>query len=236
MQLSVYPRSIAFIPDGNARWAKENKKSIGEGHSYGIANLKKILNHCRKLGIYCISVYGFSAENWSRPKEETENFFQITQQFLQTHFEEILQKETKFAVVGNIELLPKSLQKVIQDLMQKSQNNKKHLLQVCINYGSRQEIVRACNLWIQNESLQNKGFGEMTSCDLEKHLYTNSQNDPDLLIRTGGTMRLSNFLLYQLSYTELYFSSLLWPDFDETALDTALAEFATRDRRFGGRT
>jgi undecaprenyl diphosphate synthase len=215
------PHHIAIIMDGNRRWAKAKGLPVASGHKHGYENFKKIAKACFNEGVKILTVYAFSAENWKRNKTEVS--------FLMDLFENVLENEIKFFkdnkiklnVIGQIERLPNKLQKLISESTNETRNNKNGTLNLAISYGGRAEILDA----VKKSIKEKKPF--------EDCLYTANQPDPDILIRTGGEMRLSGFLPWQSVYSELYFSEKMWPDFNENDLKNAIKEFQNRKRRFG---
>ena len=227
------PQHIAVIMDGNGRWAKKRGLPRIEGHRRGATVLKEMLRFCKDLGIKTLTAYAFSTENWGRPTGEVN--------FLMTLFEKLLQKELremeKEAVcinfIGDLTPLPQSLQKEMLRSMERTKDNQGVYFNVAINYGSRHEMINACRAIakkVQQGELSPEAINEDA---IAQHLYTAASPDPDLLIRTSGEMRLSNFLLWQLAYTEIYVTETLWPDFDNIEFEQALKTFQQRDRRFG---
>lgn len=227
------PKHVAIIMDGNGRWASQRNRPRTEGHRQGAKNLKKMLRCCQDWGIQALTVYAFSTENWQRPWEEVSFLFGLFENLLRKELSELCESGVRVKFIGDLSLLPRSLQAEMHRSMMATANNPGVQLNVAINYGSRQEIIRACRhiaekvKWgeLQLENIDEQLFGAYLDMD--------EIGDPDLMIRTSGEMRLSNFLLWQMAYTEMYFSKALWPDFDETEFKLALAEFQNRDRRYG---
>ena len=227
------PRHVAVIMDGNGRWAKRRSLPRIEGHRRGAIALKEMLRYCKDLGIETLTAYAFSTENWGRPTGEVD--------FLMTLFERLLQKELQemeaegvcINFIGDLTPLPETLQQQMRHSMERTKNNQGVFFNVAINYGSRHEMIKACRTIaqkVQQGKLSPEAIDEET---IAQHLYTSASSDPDLLIRTSGEMRLSNFMLWQLAYTEIYVTDTLWPDFDRQQFDLALESFQQRDRRFG---
>ena len=228
------PAHVAVIMDGNGRWAGQRKLPRVMGHREGVEALKRTLRLCSDWGIGSLTAYAFSTENWNRPGEEVS--------FLMTLFERVLAKELKalqeekvrIRFMGDLEQLPEGLQQLIQDATERTSSNTGIRFNVCTNYGGRRELVRAARLLAEQVA---RGELEPEAIDEQafaSKLLTAGEPDPDLLIRTSGEQRISNFLLWQLAYAELHITDVLWPDFDETALVTALMDFQNRQRRFGG--
>jgi len=224
---SSIPKHIAIIMDGNGRWAQEKGLHRAQGHSQGAKTIETIVNACHDRHIRYLTLYAFSEENWLRPTDEVNALMDLLRYFLASKRAELIAKRTRFMTIGDIDKLGIELQKELQETMEATKDGDVMTLNVALSYGSRQEIMRAVN------SLVARGKKEVTQEDFEKELYTKDIPDPDLLIRTSGECRMSNFLLWQLAYTELYFTETLWPDFDEKELDRAIEEYSRRERRYG---
>lgn len=225
------PKHIAIIMDGNRRWAKKRGLSPTDGHRAGVETLAKIVDHCRKLGIGYLTVYALSTENWrKRAKEEVKGIFDLLIRLVREKKKEFRKKGIKFFVLGNFQEFPRRVRRAIEEMLTLTVRNYKLRFNVALNYGGRDEIVRAVRRIVEDK-IPSKKIDERL---ITKYLYTNGQPDPDLIIRTGGEIRISNFLLWQLSYSELYFTDVLWPDFGPRQLEKAIKEFQKRERRFGG--
>jgi undecaprenyl diphosphate synthase len=219
--------------DGNGRWAKKQGLPRIMGHRRGVDTLKDILRCCKDWGIEALTAYAFSTENWGRPLEEVDFLMTLFERVLRQELREMMAEGVQIRFVGNLDALPKSLWEEIQRSMAETRNNTGIRFTVATNYGGRQEIVQACRdiaTKVQQGHLQPEQINESL---FEHHLYTAGQSDPDLLIRTSGEMRVSNFLLWQVAYAELYVTDTLWPDFDRSEFHRALSEYQQRDRRFG---
>lgn len=221
------PAHVGIIMDGNGRWAKAKGKKRTFGHRAGSKNVDRIVTHAFKAGVTTLSLYAFSCENWERPKEEVDGLMDILRVYFKKFIGKIVKNGIRLSVMGDVSVLPNDLQEIIKEDIEKSSCFTEKNLNIAINYGGRQEIVKAVN------NLINKGE-KVTVESISKELYTSPFKDPDLIIRTGGEKRLSNFMLYQSAYSELYFTDVLWPDFDATQFDKALEVFSKRERRFGG--
>jgi len=220
---------IAIIMDGNGRWATKRGMSRIKGHEMGAQAARIIVEAVKQRNIGYLTLYAFSSENWNRPKEEVEGLFRLLEGFIDREIYKLKESGVQIHIIGDISKFPSLLQeKIIMTVNETRQNHEINLC-VALNYGGRDEIIRATRQIIKGgisaDSLDPKVFAD--------HLDTAFMPDPDLLIRTGGEWRISNFLLWQLAYTEIYFTDILWPDFDEAALDTAIAWFSSRERRFG---
>ena len=227
------PRHIAVIMDGNGRWATQQGIPRIAGHRQGAKTLKALLRCCQDWGIPALTAYAFSTENWRRPTEEVDFLMLLFERLLQRELAEMHRQGMRVSFVGELTALPDSLQQAMVQSMEMTRHNQALHFTVAVNYGSRHELVRACRqlaLQAQQGQLQP---AQITEHLLTGHLYTSGTPDPDLLIRTSGELRLSNFLLWQLAYTELYFTDVLWPAFDRAALHQALLSYQGRDRRFG---
>jgi undecaprenyl diphosphate synthase len=226
------PHHIVLFPDGNRRWARKKGVSAEEGHTAGRDNFKRILAHCKKKGIKVLTVFGFSSENWKRSKEEVSFLMKLFEKGL-SNKEDIAQFNkagVRIKVIGQKGKLPESLQKVIQDVEDSTKDNKELHLNLAVSYGGKWDILQAVKRIIKDKIPIEK----ITEDLFESYLSTTGLPLPDLIIRAGGEKRLSNFVLWQAAYSELYFSPKLWPDFNEKELDKALEEYARRERRFGG--
>lgn len=227
------PKHVAVIMDGNGRWAKRQGLPRIMGHKRGVDALKELLRCCRDWGVQALTAYAFSTENWGRPLEEVEFLMTLFERVLRKELREMMQEDVQIRFVGNLNALPRSLQAEISRSMADTQNNRGIKFTVATNYGGRQEILaatRAIALQVQQGLVQPDQIDEAL---FESHLYTSGICDPDLLIRTSGEMRISNFLLWQLAYAEIYITETLWPDFDRSEFHRALCSYQERDRRFG---
>ncbi len=234
--------------DGNGRWAKRQGLPRIMGHKRGVDALKDLLHCCKDWGIQALTAYAFSTENWKRPQEEVDFLMTLFQKVLRQElremvalFQKVLRQELREMVeenvqikfVGNLQALPRSLQQEISRSMEETKNNRAIRFSVATNYGGRQEILQACQAIAQKVQQGLLQPDEINEEIFEKHLYTAGITDPDLLIRTSGEMRLSNFLLWQMAYGEIYITDTLWPDFDRTEFHRALCAYQQRERRFG---
>jgi undecaprenyl diphosphate synthase len=229
------PSHIAIIMDGNARWAKSRNLPIDLGHKFGAENIRKIVENCIEMGVKYLTLYAFSMENWDRPKDEVEYLLKLLDNYLESEIEPLIKKNIAIVIAGDLSKLSDSLRNKILKIEEATKNNDSLMLNVAFSYGSRQEIVDATKQIIL--ALENKEitFSQIDEKLFSKNLYRSNIPDPDLLIRTAGDKRLSNFLLWQLAYTELYFVDVFWPDFDKNHLLQAITEFNKRQRRYGKR-
>lgn len=221
------PVHIGIIMDGNGRWAKKRMLPRLLGHRAGVDALKRVTEAAQKIGIKVMSYFAFSTENWKRSKEEVDGIFDLVLTHLKENYDRFVNGKTKIMTMGDISKLPKELYELLLDVTEKTKHNTEFIVNIALNYGSRSELSRAFT------NLAKKGKVEITEDDIKSELYTSELPDPDLIIRTSGEMRLSNFMLFQSAYSELYFPKIHWPDFDEKHLRKAIIEYQSRDRRFG---
>ena len=220
------PLHVGIIMDGNGRWAEARGKDRSYGHREGSKNVDRIVTHAFESGVRTLTLYAFSAENWSRPQKEVDELMRLLKSYFTRFIKKALKNQVRVKVIGDKERLSDELKDIINKDEEKSAGFTDRNLLIAVNYGARQEIVRAANELIAEKK-------EITINSLSSALYTAEFGEPDLIIRTGGEQRLSNFLLYQGAYAELYFTDVLWPDFDEAEFDKALTEYGKRQRRFG---
>ena len=228
------PEHVAIIMDGNGRWATNKGLPRKYGHKRGVGVLKEILKASKKLGCKVLTVYAFSTENWTRPTNEVNFLIDLFSEVLRNEIEEIHKESTKIKFIGDLTPFPETLKKIISSSESLTKNNDKFLLNVCVNYGGRQEIVK-----VAKELALKSSSGEIKPSEVNEELFnsellTRGIKDPELLIRTSGEKRSSNFLLWQLAYSEIYISDVLWPDFNEFEFLKAIIDYQSRNRRFGG--
>ena len=227
------PYHVGIILDGNGRWAQKRNLPRSQGHLKGLENLKNLLPYIYKRGVKIISIYAFSIENFKRSKEEVDFLMNIFVEKLPKELKTLMDNDIKIVFSSDISVLPSNVVKVIEDITYKTKDNKSGVLNICLGYSSRQEILEATKK-ISNDILNNKiNISDINEELFNKYLY-NELDDIDLLIRTSGELRISNFMLWQISYAELYFPKVFFPDFDSSEFDLALIEYTKRDRRFGG--
>ena len=220
------PTHVAIIMDGNGRWAKARLLPRGEGHRQGMNRMIDLADHAFAVGVKVLTVYALSTENLSRPKEELDGLFSLFRKYFKQNVKRLLEKGIRVRIIGDVSALPQDIRALIAESEAESERNTAGCINIALNYGARQEIVRAVNRAV--------AAGQpVTAESLSALLYTGGQPDPDLIIRTGKEKRISNFLLYQAAYAELYFSDVMFPDFSDAEFDKALADFAGRKRRFG---
>jgi len=228
------PKHVAIIMDGNGRWATRKGLPRSFGHKQGGSVLKKILKAAKNIGCIVITVYAFSTENWTRPTKEVDFLINLFSEVLKNEIKEIHEESTKIKFIGDLTPFPDTLKKIIYNSESLTKNNNTFLLNVCVNYGGRQEIVK-----VAKELALKSSSGEIKPSEVNEELFnsellTQGIKDPELLIRTSGEKRISNFLLWQLAYSEIYISDVLWPDFNEFEFLKAIIDYQSRDRRFGG--
>ena len=233
LDVARLPQHVAVIMDGNGRWAKQRGMPRIMGHQRGVDALKNLLRCCDDWGISALTAYAFSTENWGRPLEEVEFLMMLFERVLRRELKEMMAENIRIRFVGNLESLPPSLQEQIQYSMAETANNTGIRFTVATNYGGRQEIVHVCQAIAKEIQAGTLAPDDIDEGVIEKHLYTEGLSHPDLLIRTSGELRISNFLLWQMAYAEIYVTSTLWPDFNRESFHTALKDFQQRHRRFG---
>ena len=226
MENNCLPLHVGIIMDGNGRWATARGKNRSYGHQVGSKNVDKIVSHAYKSGVKALTLYAFSSENWARPTEEVEKLMSLIEQYLKKFIKKVMKNGVCLTIIGDKTKLSDSLVELIEDCEKQSEKNTERYLNIAVNYGARGELVRAVNKLV-NEKRQ------ITEESIMQSLDTAKCGQVDLIIRTGGEKRLSNFLLYQSAYSELYFTDVLWPDFDEKEFDKAIEDYQNRNRRFG---
>ena len=229
------PKSIAIIMDGNGRWAQKRGFEIRYGHKKGVDALIKILNYSQKIGIKSLTVYAFSTENWKRPEREVNAIIRLLQFYLKNNEQEFYKNNIKLTVMGDLSKLDKKTADKIRAMEEKTKNNDNFYFNVAFSYGGRREIVDASKKIAEDFRDGKLDINNLDEDIFKKYLYNPDIIYPDLIIRTGGDIRLSNFLLWELSYSELYFTDTLWPDFDEKSLDLAIDNYKHRKRTYGER-
>jgi len=224
------PCHVAIILDGNRRWAKARGLSVNEGHQAGARNLERIVDECKLLGIKYLTVYALSTENWrKRAKKEVKGIFDLIVEVFKRKKEEYKKGGVRVTILGNFQAFPRRVKRTIESMLSIVLDHERIKFNMALNYGGRDEIVRA----VQEIIKEGIPADKVTKQTISDHLYTNGQPDPDLIIRTGGELRLSNFLLWQMSYSELYFTNTFWPAFGKRELHKAIAEYQKRQRRYG---
>lgn len=235
MEDKKVPKHIAVIMDGNGRWAKEHNMPRNEGHRRGTKVLQDIIKYSDQLGVRYLTVYAFSTENWSRPDNEVEGLMKLFRKYLDDNLKKANNDTIRFNVIGDIDstFIPEDIREKAVRLQDMTKEKKGLCFNMAFNYGGRNEIIRACKKAVSDIMTEHMAINELTEEIFSNYLDTKGQPDPELMIRTSGEMRTSNFLPWQLSYSEFYFSSCLWPEFTRQELDKAIEEYNKRQRRFG---
>ena len=221
------PRHVAIIMDGNGRWAKKRRIPRALGHKRGVETVRDIVRAAGKLGLEALSLYAFSSENWKRPEDEISDLMGLLRTFIKSDLEEFVANDVRLKIIGDYKALAPDIVEMIEDALAKTAHNRRTTLAVALNYGSQDELVRAAKAAASD--------GEITAEAIARHLDTADMPPLDLLIRTSGEQRLSNFMLWQAAYAELWFTETLWPDFTSAEFERALKDFGKRERRYGGR-
>jgi len=232
-EIENLPRHIAVVMDGNGRWAKMRGLPRVAGHRAGIRAVRRLVRNSRKLGIRYLTIFAFSTENWRRPKDEVNALMGMLLQFIYKELPDLKKNGIRLKVIGDILRLPENVRVAIDHAIKETKSNKKLVLTIALSYSSRGEILRAAKEVVKLAQAGKLDPSNLTEKKFSKFLYTSDIPDPDLLIRTSGEQRISNFLLWQLAYTELYITPVLWPDFKKKDLVGAIRHYATRERRFG---
>ena len=228
------PQHIAFIMDGNGRWAKKRKMPRTYGHHEGTKTIRDVALHCNKLGVKAMTVYAFSTENFARPEQEVQYIFKLPKDFFELYMKELIENNVKICTIGHLEMAPKETQDIINSAIDKTKNNTGLKLCFAFIYSGRDEILEATKKLAMKVKAGELGVNEINETVFNDELMTKDLPEVDLMIRTSGEQRLSNFLLWQLAYAEFIFTDVLWPDFNENELDKAIWMYQNRDRRFGG--
>ena len=233
INLENLPKHLAIIMDGNGRWAKKQGLIRAIGHENGTKSVRITVETCAKLGIENLTLYAFSTENWNRPKLEVETLMKLLISSLKKELKTLVDNNIRLNSIGNLDRLPKSAQKELLEVIEKTKNNTRMVLTLALNYGAREEMLNAVK--IISDKVKNNiiSIDTIDESIINQHLYTQNLPDVDLLIRTSGEHRISNFLLWQIAYAELYFTEVLWPDFKEEDLYEAIISYQKRERRFG---
>lgn len=233
-QLSTVPGHVAIIMDGNGRWAQKRGLRRFKGHEEGEKAVREIVRCCGEYRVRELTLYAFSTENWRRPKREVDYLMRLLRKYLINERRELIEKDVRLKAIGRLHLLPESVRSALDETIKISQNHSGLILRLALNYGGRQEMLDAFTRIAEKIQKREIAPDQVDEDLLRRHLYDNEMTDPDLIIRTGGEMRASNFLLWQLSYAEFWFTEVYWPDFRRTHLEKAFADYSRRQRRFGG--
>lgn len=227
------PRHVAIIMDGNGRWAQQRYQPRLFGHKAGVASVREVVETARKIGVEILTLYAFSSENWKRPASEVTGLMSFLKSYVQAELSGMLQNNIRFTCIGELERLPVDVREVLEQAKSETESNTELVLNLALSYGSRSEMTRAVSKIAAACAAGNLSPGDIDEELVSSYLDTAGMVDPDLLIRTGGEARLSNFLLWQASYSEIYFTDVMWPDFRADAFLQAIADFQQRERRFG---
>jgi len=233
LNLDKLPRHVAIIMDGNGRWAKKRGFDRIAGHRNGIQSVRDVVRTSRELGIRWLTLYAFSEENWKRPRYEIKALMSLLNRYLKDELKEMLDNGIRLACIGQTEKLPPEVQRILWQTIERTAHNKEMTLTLALSYGGRQEIVGAVRNMLKDIEKNTLNVKQITEERLSKYLYTSDIPDPDLLIRTSGEHRISNFLLWQIAYTEIFVTPTLWPDFHRERYLEALLDYQKRERRFG---
>src|SRR4051794_5561946 len=229
------PAHIAIIMDGNGRWANRRNMPRVAGHKAGIDPVRNTVETCARLGITALTLYAFSVENWKRPRHEVETLWRLLRYYLRRELPDLMENNIRLAAIGRLEALPRQVRQELESVMEATSGNTGLVVSLAINYGGRAELVDAVNALLDKARIEGTlDQLQVSEEDISSALYTARIPDPDLLIRTSGEMRISNFLLWQIAYSELYVTETLWPDFKRSDLLNAILDYQKRDRRFGG--
>ncbi|WP_071392883.1 isoprenyl transferase [Bacillus tuaregi] len=228
------PEHIAIIMDGNGRWAQKRGLPRVAGHKEGISTVMKVVKAAVKLNVKALTLYTFSTENWKRPRPEVDFILKLPKEFLHLYLPELISNNVRIGAIGDMENLPAHTREAVQFAIDRTRNNDGLRLNFALNYGSRHELIKAMKEMYADINNEKLSLEELDEQHVSQYLYTAGMPEPDLLIRTGGEKRLSNFLLWQLAYTEFWFTDVLWPDFSEKEFLQALEEYRQRKRRYGG--
>lgn len=228
------PKHIAIIMDGNGRWAKKRSLPRNFGHQEGMERVIEIVECASQIGIEHLTLYAFSTENWKRPIAEIEGLMKILVLYIRRELDRLHKNNIRLNILGDINKLPDAPKNEVIKAIEKTKNNTKMVLNIALNYGGRDEIIHGIKEYLKDVEMGKITYDDLSTDNFSKYLYTKDQPDPDLVIRPSGELRLSNFLLYQIAYSEFYFSDILWPDFKENYLYEAIIDYQNRNRRFGG--
>lgn len=234
LDLNNIPKHIAIIMDGNGRWAKERNMPRTFGHKAGVETIREIVKECSNLGVKYLTLYAFSTENWKRPRDEVNTLMNLLLTYLKNEFNELHKNNVIINSIGDISHLPKSCIEELISAYEKTKNNTGLTLNLALNYGGKDEIINSIKNLYSDIEKEKLAISDINQEVFEKYLYTKGMNDPEILIRTSGEQRLSNFLLWQCSYSELWFTDTLWPNFTKEELRSAIKDYQGRERRFGG--
>ena len=228
------PQHVAIIMDGNGRWARRHDLPRIEGHKAGAEAVRRVMDACSELGVRYLTLYAFSTENWQRPRTEVRELMRLLRSFLESHLADLRKHDIRLNAVGRLDRLPRGVQQVLRRVMNATRDNASGVLTLALSYGARDEIVEACRRLASEVEAGRMACEDITEATFSRSLFTRDLPDPDLIIRTSGELRLSNFLLWQASYAELWVTETYWPDFGRDEFRQAIEDYSRRARRFGG--
>jgi len=231
IDFSKLPQHVAVIMDGNGRWARKRNLPRAEGHRAGSKAVREIVETCSRIGIKYLTLYAFSKENWKRPKKEVKTLWELLKDYLKKESNVLVENKFKLNVIGQLDQIPEKARKELRKVINMTKDNDKFVINLALNYSGRSEIIDAIKKFIDTDGINKNDLNEEL---FSKYLYTAGIPDPDLLIRTSGELRISNFLLWQIAYSEIWVTPILWPDFHRRHMLEAIVEFQERERRFGG--
>lgn len=234
LKLENIPEHVAIIMDGNGRWAKKRGLPRIAGHKEGMTTVRRIVKAANRIDVKVLTLYAFSKENWKRPQAEVDFLMKLPKEFLTTYLPELIEENVKVQTIGDLDGLPSFTKEAVKEAMEQTKHNDGLILNFALNYGGRYELVHAVQNMMQDISDKKLQMEDIDESCISRYLYTGKLADPDLIIRTSGEHRLSNFLLWQSAYSELWFTEVLWPDFDELLFEQAVSDFQNRKRRYGG--
>ncbi|MCL6548467.1 MAG: isoprenyl transferase [Alicyclobacillus sp.] len=230
----VLPVHVGIIMDGNGRWAKQRGLPRSAGHHAGMLTMREVIRACDDIGIRCLTLYAFSTENWKRPETEVEYLMRLPEEFFRTEIDELVERGVQARFIGDTKRLPEHTQEVVRQTLERTKDNRGMVVNFALNYGGRSDVVEAVRAFADEVAAGRVTWDDMSEDAIEARLSTRGLPDPDLIIRTSGEIRLSNFLIWQAAYSELWFTDVLWPDFTRETLYEAIRDFQRRKRRFGG--
>jgi undecaprenyl diphosphate synthase len=233
IRADAIPRHVAIIMDGNGRWAERRGLSRNEGHRAGLESVRAVVRAAHELGVQILTLYAFSTENWSRPKPEVDELMRLLDHYIDAEIDEVMRNGIRVRAMGQLERVPTAISRKLQDAIERTRENTEMQLVFALSYGARQEIVDASRKLLRDFELGKVDPDHLDEKTFAAYLYEPDLRDPDLLIRTGGESRVSNFLLWQIAYTEIYVTDRMWPDFRKSHLVEALLDYQNRERRFG---
>ncbi len=233
LDITKLPRHVAVIMDGNGRWAKKRLLNRVKGHEMGVETVRAIVRACREINIPILTLYAFSTENWQRPQQEINALMALLKKFIKKELDELQQQDIRLNVIGQPQRLPQDVRTALEDTMARTSSNNAMQLNLALSYGGRTELTEMVQQVAAKVNAGQLSIEQITEAVVADHLYTRNQADPDLLIRTSGEMRISNFLLWQLAYAEIFVTDTLWPDFSRDEFFDIIRQFQRRDRRYG---